>query len=98
MNGIVYLLHFDPPVAHARHYLGWTQNLGQRLADHRRGAGSPLVAAAVRAGATVELARQWDDVDRHFERRLKNRHETPRMCPVCVAQGLTTRGLLAVAA
>lgn len=83
--GTVYLLHLHPPYKRARHYLGWTSNLEQRLADHRRGAGSPLVAAAVANGSTVELARTWTGVDRHFERALKNRKEAPRMCPLCVA-------------
>ena len=97
--GHIYLLHFDPPLAHARHYLGWTQDLEQRIATHRAGQGSPLVAAAVAAGSEIQVARTWSDVDRHFERRLKNRHETPRLCPICVAAGLTNgRGLLGAAA
>ena len=44
-NGIVYLLHFERSYRHARHYIGFTQNLEQRLAEHRAGRGSPLVAA-----------------------------------------------------
>lgn len=83
MLGTVYLLHLDPPVEHARHYLGWTLDVDRRLAQHQRGAGSPLVAAAVAAGSTVVLARTWVGVDRFFERRLKNRHAAPKLCPVC---------------
>lgn len=96
--GTVYLLHLEPPLAHARHYLGWARDLEGRLANHRAGRGSPLIAAAVASGSRIELARTWEDVDRHFERALKRRHETPRLCPVCVAAGLTNgRGLLNVA-
>ena len=40
-NGIVYLLHFDRSYRHARHYIGFTQNLEQRLEAHRAGRGSP---------------------------------------------------------
>lgn len=96
MNGTVYLLHFEPPLGHARHYLGWAKDHEQRFLEHCRGAGSPLVRAAVAAGCEVVTARTWHGVDRHFERRLKNRKETPRLCPICVQAGLTGgRGLLA---
>jgi predicted GIY-YIG superfamily endonuclease len=37
---IIYLLHFERSYRHARHYLGWTENLEQRLAQHRAGRGS----------------------------------------------------------
>ena len=40
-NGIVYLLHFERSYRHARHYIGFTQNLEQRLEEHRAGRGSP---------------------------------------------------------
>jgi site-specific DNA-cytosine methylase len=32
--GTVYLLHFDRPYKHARHYLGWAESLDARLAVH----------------------------------------------------------------
>ena len=35
--GVVYLIHFDEPFQHARHYLGYTKNLDTRLAAHRAG-------------------------------------------------------------
>jgi hypothetical protein len=99
--GTVYLLHLDPglPVTGnrvARHYLGWAErDVDGRIAQHLAGRGSPLVAAVLDAGGTVTLARTWTEVDRHFERRLKNRHEAPRLCPRCVAAGRTNgRGLL----
>lgn len=102
MIGTVYLLHFEPGLRvtgnrYARHYLGWALDHEERIATHLRGAGSPLVAAAVRGGQTVEVARLWPDVDRHFERRIKNRRELPRFCPLCVASGHSHRGLLEAA-
>jgi predicted GIY-YIG superfamily endonuclease len=40
MTGIVYLLHFDQPYKHARHYVGWTaRNVKRRLAEHEAGRG-----------------------------------------------------------
>lgn len=88
MIGHVYLLHLDPGVprnggVRSRHYIGWALNVDTRLEEHLRGTGSPLVRAAVANGSTVTLARTWPDVDRNFERRLKNQKMAPRLCPVC---------------
>lgn len=101
--GTVYLLCFAAggglpirPGAAATHYLGWTAGTAEdRLAEHVAGRGSPLVRAVVRAGQPVELARVWTDAGRTFERRLKRRRESPRLCPLCVHAGRTRgRGLL----
>jgi hypothetical protein len=104
MIGSVYLLHFEPglPLTGnrvARHYLGWAErDVDGRVAEHLAGRGSPLVRAVLATGGTVRVARTWAGVDRVFERRLKNRHEAPRLCPLCVAAGHTGgRGLLCVA-
>ncbi|MCA1571042.1 MAG: hypothetical protein LC798_12115 [Chloroflexi bacterium] len=100
MTGTVYLLHFEPGLPNGRrvvrHYVGWTAgDVSERVTQHTTGTGSPLVAAIIAGGGTVTVARTWDGVDRRFERRLKNRHEAPRLCPVCVAAGVTGgRGLL----
>ena len=84
-NGIVYLLHFERSYRHARHYIGFTQNLEQRLEQHRAGRGSPLVAAAIADGIDFQLAAIWEG-DRHDERRLHRPKNTrARLCPLCVA-------------
>jgi hypothetical protein len=36
----VYLLHFDTPYRHARHYLEYAADLDVRLAQHRAGRGA----------------------------------------------------------
>ena len=41
--GVIYLLHFERSYHHARHYLGYTDDLEGRLAAHRAGRGSPLL-------------------------------------------------------
>jgi hypothetical protein len=85
-NGIVYLLHLERSYRHARHYIGFTQNLEQRLADHRAGRGSPLIAAAIADGIEFELAAIWEG-DRYDERRLHRQKNTrTRLCPICIAQ------------
>ena len=85
----VYLIHFDRPIGdldnprgQARHYLGWTTNLEARLHEHKTGNGSAIMAAVALAGVGWELARTWDG-DRKLERRLKNRHNSPKLCPIC---------------
>lgn len=79
----VYLLHFDTPLHHARHYLGVTRRgLGLRLVDHYAGRGSRLMAAVVAAGIEVRLARTWP-AGRDGERALKRRKKNPALCPLC---------------
>jgi hypothetical protein len=95
-RGSVYLLAFEPglPVTAnrvARHYLGFAEHdVEARIEQHLRlRRGSPLVAAVIAAGGRVTLERVWSGVGRGFERRLKRRHETPRLCPRCAHDGLT---------
>jgi hypothetical protein len=99
--GTVYLAHLEPglPVTAdrvARHSLGYADGeVSDRIAQHCAGRGSPLIAAVIRAGGTVTVERTWPNVDRSFERALKRRKETPRLCPRCVGAGHTgSRGLL----
>lgn len=80
--GTVYLLHFDRPYKHARHYLGYTDDLDQRIEAHRNGNGARLVEVVMQAGIGFTVARTWDG-DRDLERRLKNQHNGPRLCPIC---------------
>jgi hypothetical protein len=81
----VYLLKIDPPLAHARHYIGWCEDgtEARRLAQHVAGRGARLLAAAVAAGCKILPAHLWPGADRHFERRLKNRADTNKWCPCC---------------
>jgi predicted GIY-YIG superfamily endonuclease len=81
--GTVYLLHFDRPFKHARHYIGWTRDLDARLADHRSGSGAVLLGVLKREGIGFKLARTWTPADRHRERRIKNQGGASRCCPMC---------------
>ena len=83
--GVIYLLHFERSYHHARHYLGYTDDLDARVAAHRAGHGSPLVAAAVRDGIDFCVAATWPG-DRREERRLHRYRNSPRrLCPICRA-------------
>jgi hypothetical protein len=84
---LIYILHIDPPLAHARHYVGWTkdQNVARRVGEHLAQSGrrpSKLVRAALAAGRTVTLAATIEG-DRDLERRLKAGGGAARYCPLC---------------
>jgi predicted GIY-YIG superfamily endonuclease len=81
--GTVYLLHFDTPLKHARHYTGWSANLTLRLAEHATGRGARLTEVVADAGIGWTLARTWPGVTRAYERKLKNQGGASRRCPLC---------------
>lgn len=92
---MVYLIHFDRPLAHARHYLGFVDHaLGHtveaRLAYHRRGRGSKLLRAVVAAGIDFQVARVWPEGDRTLERQLKKRKKAAQLCPLCKLEDART--------
>lgn len=88
---VVYLIHFDEPYKHARHYLGSTTDLDERLVEHHRGAGSRLMQVITAAGISWRLAREWRG-GRKLERRLKKHGGAVRLCPICTPN--TRRGEL----
>ena len=88
--GTVYLLHFDQPYKHARHYVGWTaRNVGRRLAEHAAGRGARLLEVVREAGIGWQLARMWPG-GRARERQIKRQGGHARKCPLC---GVTPRQL-----
>lgn len=82
----VYLIHFDTPYKHARHYLGYAEDLAERIERHRKGNGSRLMQVIGAAGIAWQLVRVWPG-DRKLERQLKNQKNAPRLCPVCNPAG-----------
>ncbi len=77
-----YLIHFDTPYKHARHYLGYSHDLAARLAAHQSGAGARLMEVINQAGITWQLARTWRG-GRDLESRLKRQHSGVKLCPIC---------------
>ena len=90
-NKIVYLIHFNEPYLHAKHYLGSTENLHLRLSAHAIGEGANLMKVIREAGITWRLTRVWQG-DRTLERTLKDRKETPALCPACFGEAAYERG------
>ena len=82
-EGTVYLLHFDRPYnGPMQHYVGFTDNLVERLEDHRQGAGTAMTRRAFEQGIGFTLARTWTGT-RKLERQIKARGPSNycRLCP-----------------
>lgn len=80
--GTVYLIHFDTPLHHARHYLGWASNLKHRIDQHKAGTGARLMSVVAAQGISWQVARTWKG-DRTIEARLKRYHGSVKLCPIC---------------
>ena len=89
-EGVVYLIHFNSPYKHSKHYLGFTTNLAERIADHRAGVGSRLLQVVNNAGISWKVARTWSG-NRRLERQLKRRKEAPALCPLCAGEAAFKR-------
>jgi predicted GIY-YIG superfamily endonuclease len=86
--GVVYMLHFDQPYQHARHYVGWTEDLLDRLDQHASGTGARLMAVIREAGIGFTLVRLCEGT-RHTERAIKNEGGSVRFCPACTPRPWT---------
>src|SRR5688572_23354541 len=84
--GAIYLLHFLPSYKHARHYLGYAEDVAPRVYAHLHGRGARLTEVAVDAGCTLTLVRVWEDATRTDERRMKNQSHVRRHCPICCGE------------
>jgi predicted GIY-YIG superfamily endonuclease len=81
--GTVYLVHMARALNGARHYLGFSTNVGQRVKAHKAGRGAPLLGAASRRGIRWRVVRRWRGRDGYFEQELKRNHALSDLCPVC---------------
>jgi predicted GIY-YIG superfamily endonuclease len=82
LTGLVYLLHFDRPYRHAKHYTGFTHDLDTRLTHHILGTGARLLTVVQLHGIGWQLARTWSGT-RATERALKRQGGASRRCPLC---------------
>jgi predicted GIY-YIG superfamily endonuclease len=80
--GTVYLLHFERPYKHARHYLGWTLDLPKRLDEHLNGTGGRLLEVITEEGIGFTCVRTWEGMRLRDEKKLKHR-QRKLLCPIC---------------
>jgi hypothetical protein len=92
---VCYLLHFDQPIgnlqnkrAQAQHYLGHADRLDRRALQHLTGRGAKITQALVARGIGFQIVRTWPG-SRSFERKLKNRKNARKLCPICRGQAAT---------
>ena len=88
--GTVYLICFNRPYRHARHYTGYSEHLDKRLTDHLCGQGARLMEIVTEAGIEWKVTRTWKG-DRSLERHIKNRKDAPRICPRCAGKQALNR-------
>lgn len=81
---MVYLLHFDTPYKHARHYLGYARGSAERrIEQHLNGQGARLMSVIKEAGIGFTVAKMWRDGTKADETRFKKGNNSPRLCPIC---------------
>lgn len=79
----VYLIHFNEPLAHSNHYIGYTNNLEKRMDRHARDDGAKILKILKEKGIGWKVVKVWVGGDRKLEKRLKNRGGASRICPIC---------------
>lgn len=85
-QGFVYLLHFNDPISHAKHYMGCTSQPAIRFGQHAAGHGSRLtrelhsrgIGFTVGMMAVCTLGEM-----RRIERSIKNQRNAARYCKCC---------------
>lgn len=89
MDGIIYILRFEPRFWHAQYYVGWCnpRGLWNRLKQHRTGKGAHITAAAVSQGHRLVLVADFPGT-RDDERAIKNRKNTPEFVRMLERRGL----------
>jgi predicted GIY-YIG superfamily endonuclease len=85
--GSVYLVHMARSLNGARHYLGFSTNVPQRVKAHKAGRGTPLLGEATKKGISWRVVRTWRKRDGYFEQDLKRRYALADLCPVCSRKG-----------
>ena len=89
----VYLIHFDKPLKHARHYLGYSKNdARERVQKHRTGNGARLMEAVRKNDIGWHVSRVWEG-DFELERMLKDQHNASHLCPTCIQERIFERTL-----
>lgn len=83
---MIYIIHFEQPLAHARHYIGYVDgnesDVANRLQEHRAGWGARILAECNRRGIRYDVVATRPG-SRTEERRLKNFHKGSQICPIC---------------
>jgi hypothetical protein len=89
----IYLFHFEQRLHHAGHYLGSTDDIERRSAEHGTSEGGKLMQAIARKGIGAKIVRTWENTPRYFEAILHNFKNSPLLCPLCSGPKALKRGI-----
>ncbi len=83
---MVYLCCFDKPIHHAKHYLGSTGNLHERIKRHRNGTSRACLPRAFhKLGIGFTVTRTWEG-GFELEKELKKLKNNRKLCPRCMGE------------
>lgn len=84
----VYVLHLEPALGHARHYVGSAKpaQLRRRLRAHVTGRGARFTAAAIQQGCQLTLSALIRHVPRAEEYQVKRSRRAKALCKLCSPQ------------
>lgn len=82
---VVYVIHFEPPLLTARHYVGITtaDRLYKRFSEHAAGRGARMTATAAAEGCEFLLAQRIEAQHPFDETRWQEHYAKGHKCPVC---------------
>lgn len=101
MAELIYLLHFDEPLHHAKHYLGSTARLIGRLKEHACGDGARLTQVLHEqhkgwiVAALFQPITAGDNI-RQLELATKRRKNSVKYCPICTPDALAPKGTIQI--
>lgn len=93
----LYLIHFTEPHFHARHYLGSSEEVLERIERHANGQGARITRALWLGGEEWTLAALFRPRNpaasiRDLERRAKKRKSAKDYCPLCTRNFISPPG------
>lgn len=80
--GYIYLICFDKKLHHAKHYIGWTENIDNRLDNHKNGNGACILKALNKKNIDYKIVKIWKGT-RYHERKMKLWKNSKILCPLC---------------
>ena len=89
MSWKLYVIHFDRPYKHAKHYTGIAIDVEKRMKEHSGGYGAKLMKAIKEnnIGFRYNIIGEYPDYSsaKSEEKRLKTKVKQPKKyCPICI--------------
>ena len=89
MSWKLYVIHFDKPYKHAKHYTGIAIDVDKRIKEHKGGYGSKLMAVITKnnIGFKCNIIGEYPtySIAKAEEKRLKTKVKQPKKyCPICI--------------